>query len=53
MKLDKIFSMTFGEIYFVETLIGEKDFFEKSEWILKENGRNKKKLESLLNKCLL
>lgn len=34
--------MTFGETYFVETLIGEKDFFEKSEWILKENGRTKK-----------
>ena len=29
LKIDKIFSMTFGETYFVETLIGETDFSEK------------------------
>lgn len=44
LKIDEIFSMSFGETYFAGTLIGEKDFFEKGEWILKENGRIIKKI---------
>lgn len=44
LKIDEIFSMSFGDTYFVGTLIGEKDFFEKGEWILKENGRIIKKI---------
>lgn len=36
LKIDEIFSMSFGNTYFVDTLIGEKDFIEKGEWILKK-----------------
>lgn len=46
LKIDEIFNMSFGDTYFVGTLIGEKDFFEKGEWLLKENGQ-------ILNRILI
>ncbi|TWP30152.1 hypothetical protein ETU08_06235 [Apibacter muscae] len=44
LKIDEIFKMSFGYTYFVGTLIGKKDFFEKGEWLLKENGHSIKKV---------